>query len=233
VGLPGIDFLQANRMPLRFAIGGESGCAVLGDAARLPLASQSVDLLVLPHILEFCADPHQVLREAERVLMPEGRIVISGFNPLSLWGAARFIGAHRQTFPWRGDFVGLMRLRDWLKLLGFDLDGGKFGCYAPPMRQARWLQRFRVLELAGERWWPIAGGVYVIRAVKRVVGTRIVTPNWRRDRRQVHAVATVARRERSSAALRVIQGNPLTPPMGPGVAGRALAVKERPRRDER
>jgi len=214
VGLPSIDYLKANRMPLRFKVGTEAGCTVAGDPARLPIASQSLDLIVLPHVLEFCANPHQVLREAERVLMPEGQIVISGFNPISLWGLSRLLGGRRQKYPWRGEFVGLLRLRDWLKLLGFELNGGKFGCYAPPFSQAKWLHRFRMLESAGDRWWAIGGGVYVVRAVKRVVGMRIVTPAWRRDRRQARAVATVARRERSNSALRLIQANPLlTPPL--------------------
>jgi len=232
IGLPGVDFLNANRMPLRFKVGAECGCTLVGDPARLPLASQSLDLVVLPHVLEFCADPHQVLREAERVLMPEGQIVICGFNPISLWGLSRLIGGHRREYPWRGEFVGLLRLRDWLKLLGFELNGGKFGCYAPPFVQAKWLHRFRMLELAGDRWWPIAGGVYVVRAVKRVVGMRLVTPAWRREKRQARAVATVARRERSSPSLRLIQANPLTPPL-PGARHALRPVpKDGPDHDE-
>jgi SAM-dependent methyltransferase len=233
VGLPGIDYLQANRMPLRFKVGADCGCTLAGDPARLPIASQSLDLIVLPHVLEFCPNPHQVLREAERVLMPEGQIVICGFNPISLWGLRRLLGGRRSEFPWRGEFVGLLRLRDWLKLLGFELNGGKLGCYAPPFSQVKWLQRFRVMEAAGDRWWPIAGGVYVVRAVKRVVGMRLVTPAWRRDKRQARAVATVVRRERSNSALRLIQANPLLAPSLPDVREVLRTVpKDGPERDE-
>ena len=74
IGLPGCPFLAQNRIALRVTAGLAPGCWRLrADPRQLPLASQSVDLVVLPHVLEFGADPHQILREAERVLMPEGR----------------------------------------------------------------------------------------------------------------------------------------------------------------
>jgi len=195
IGLPSIDFLRASRISYRFCVSAEPGCGVTADPRHLPLASQSMDLVVLPHVLEFGEDPHQILREAERVLMPEGQIVIAGFNPLSLWGLKRRLGRKRPEHPWCGDFIGLLRLRDWLKLLGFELNGGRFGCYAPPVSQTRWLQRFAFMEKAGDRWWPICGGVYVVRAVKRVRGMRLVTPSWKNGRTTARALAPVARRE--------------------------------------
>ena len=72
-----------------------------------------------------------------------------------------------------------MPLRDWLRLLSFEVESGRFGCYIPPVTSARWLQRFAWMENAGDRWWPIAGGVYVVRAVKRTIGMRLVMPSWR------------------------------------------------------
>ena len=85
VGLPETDFLRRNRIPFRFGVALEPGAAVAADPLQLPLASQSVDLVVLPHVLETHNNPHQVLRESERVLMPEGQLVVSGFNTVSLW----------------------------------------------------------------------------------------------------------------------------------------------------
>lgn len=192
IGLAEIDFLRANRMPLRVRLGTEPGCDIGGDPACLPIASQSVDLVVLPHALEFSGNPHQILREAERVLRPEGHIVISGFNPLSLWGIKRAVSRRRDEHPWCGDFIGLLRLRDWLKLLGFELNGGRFGCYAPPFSQTKWLQRFAFMEKAGDRWWPIAGGTYVVRAVKRVHGMRLVKPGWKNGKARANSLAPVA-----------------------------------------
>jgi len=195
VGLPGLDFLRESRIPLKVRAGLERACTLRSDPAQLPLASQSIDLLALPHVLEFCAQPHAILREAERVLMPEGSVVISGFNPLSLWGAARALGWQRRRYPGCGRYIGLLRLKDWLALLGFELNGGRFGCYAPPFSQGHWLERFGFMEKAGERWWPICGSVYVVRAVKRVAGMRLVTPNWRDKRAPKKALAPVTHSE--------------------------------------
>src|SRR5581483_5683689 len=85
IGLPEVDFLRQNRIQFRFSLALEPGAAVAADPLQLPLESQSVDLLALPHVLEFHANPHEVLREVERVLRPEGHVVLSGFNSASLW----------------------------------------------------------------------------------------------------------------------------------------------------
>ena len=191
VGLPELDFLRDNRIQFRFTVALEPGAAVAADPLQLPLASQSVDLLVLPHVLEFHPHPHEVLREAERVLMPEGQVVISGFNTLSLWRLRQMAAWGARGAPWEARFIGLLRLREWLRVLGFELNGGKFGCYAPPFRNQRWLERFRFMEKAGARWWPLTGGVYVVRAVKRVHGMRVITPAWRRERARRRALAPI------------------------------------------
>jgi SAM-dependent methyltransferase len=205
VGLPEHDFLNRNRIPLRFTLALEPGAAVAADPLQLPLGSQSMDLLALPHVLEFHNDPHQVLREAERVLRPEGQVVISGFNTLSLWRARQLLTGRRAGAPWDAKFLSLLRLRDWLRLLGFELNGGRFGCYAPPFSQAKWLSQFSFMERAGARWWPIAGGVYVIRAVKRVHGAILVTPAWRKERARRRALAPLPQRNRHAARASGLQ----------------------------
>ncbi|HXM84005.1 MAG TPA: methyltransferase domain-containing protein [Burkholderiales bacterium] len=194
VGLPEVDFLRQNRIPYRFSLALEPGAGLAADPLQLPLASQSVDLVALPHVLEFHHNPHDVLREVERVLMPEGHVVISGFNTLSLWRLRQLFTWGPAAAPWDAKFIGLLRLRDWLRLLGFELTGGKFGCYAPPFAQPRWLERFAFMEKAGARWWPLLGGMYVIRAVKRVHGMRIVTPAWRQERARRRALAPMTQR---------------------------------------
>jgi SAM-dependent methyltransferase len=200
VGLPGFDFLRKNRIPFRGSVSLEPGAMVRADPARLPLASQSIDLIALPHVLEFSENPHQILREAERVLMPEGSIIISGFNPLSLWGAKRTLGIQKRQVPWCGRFIGLLRLRDWLSLLGFELNGGRFGCYAPPFSRLNWLERSAFMEKAGDRWWPITGAVYVVRAVKHTLGMRLIMPSWRNRQMPKKALAPVVRRNGSGSA---------------------------------
>jgi len=182
VGLPEVDFLRQNRINFHFSVALEPGAGVAADPLQLPLASQSVDLVALPHVLESHPNPHEVLREAERVLMPEGQVVISGFNTLSLWRLRQLTPfMDKSDCPWDSRFIGLLRLRDWLRVLGFELNGGAF-------------ERFAFMDKAGARWWPLLGGTYVIRAVKRVHGMRLVTPAWRRERARRRALAPVSQR---------------------------------------
>jgi SAM-dependent methyltransferase len=150
--------------------------SVLNRYDELPFATQSIDLVVMPHILEFAAEPHQVLREVDRVLVPEGHVVITGFNPLSLWGVRQWLTrlGMQPYLPREGQFIGLPRVKDWLKLLSFEVNRGRFGCYLPWVRSDRWLQRWRFMDKAGDRWWPVLGSIYMVTAVKRVRGMRLV-----------------------------------------------------------
>ncbi|OGS98453.1 MAG: methyltransferase type 11 [Gallionellales bacterium RIFCSPLOWO2_12_FULL_59_22] len=177
LGLPGQDFLRSSRMPLRFSAGNQPENNVRLCCSELPFDSASLDLVLIPHVLEFSEHPHQILREVERVLMPEGSLIISGFNPRSLWGLHRALG-RKQDYPWCGHFITLPRLKDWLALLGFEVAGGRFAAYAPPFRQTKWLERCAFMEAAGDRWWAVSGGVYFLHAIKRVPGMRLIKPRW-------------------------------------------------------
>lgn len=201
VGLPHTDLLAANRMPHKVwaapqvfpgiaAVDGSN--LVVCQPEALPFDSQSIDLLVLSHGLTFTNAPHQVLREIDRVLVPEGRVVISGFNPWSLWGLRHRMPGLSAWLPYPKDTsVPLSRLKDWFKLLSFDIDRGYFGCYVPPCSSKRWISRFSFMEHAGDRWWPVFGAVYVVSAVKRVAGMRLIKSGWtRKYRRRVAQTAT-------------------------------------------
>jgi SAM-dependent methyltransferase len=177
LGMIDKDLLRASRIPMRCHLDAGEGAQLRADFHDLPIASNSTDLVVLPHVLEFSDEPHQILREVERVLLPEAHVVISGFNPRSLWGLKRVFRSGEQ-YPWRGRFINLPRLKDWMALLGFEIVAGQMACYAPPCSQQKWLTRFDFMESAGDRWWPMAGGVYYLQAVKRVRGMRLITPKW-------------------------------------------------------
>ncbi|GHU33114.1 hypothetical protein AGMMS50256_24440 [Betaproteobacteria bacterium] len=180
LGLPQLQLLAHNRIPLRQIVGeaGSGAVNVVCDLRELPFAANSIDLLVMPHVLEFHDDPHQVLREVERILIPDGQLVLTGFNPVSLWGLRRKLPNCPQEFPFNGNYLSVLRLKDWLQLLNFEVDRGNFGCYAPPSLQPGGISQWRFMETAGERWWSFAGGVYLLRAIKRVRGMRLIMPAW-------------------------------------------------------
>ena len=200
LGMPSVDLLRANRMPMRFTVDREPGAQVRADGAELPVAGASIDLVLLPHVLEFSENPHQILREVERVLVPDGHLIITCFNPMSLWGARHSFGKS-DAYPWRGRFIHLLRLKDWLSLLGFELAGGAMGCYAPPCTSQKWLDRWRFMDAAGDRWWPFSGAVSFLHAIKRVRGMRVITPRWAQPKRRPQLVI-VPRREEGRAAAR-------------------------------
>lgn len=195
LGLPSLDALAANRMPHQWLAMEDAGIADASPLravalqthfAALPFPASSIDLVVLPHTLELTQDPHATLREVARVLVPEGRVVITGLNPVSLW-AWRQRRAHlyrRFTdaelfLPDAGEFIGYWRLRDWMRLLGLDVESGHFGCYRAATNSEKWLTRLRWMDRLGERWWPIFGAAYFMVAVKRVKGMRLLGPAWK------------------------------------------------------
>ena len=196
LGLPQFDLLRQNRIPLHQIAGQWGKVDVRCDLRELPFAANSIDLLVMPHVLEFHENPHQILREVERVLIPEGQVVITGFNPISFWGLRRRLTRRRRNrFPNDGSYISVLRLRDWLQLLSFEVDRGNFGCYAPPCVQERWLKRWRFMEAAGDRWWSFAGGVYLLRAVKRVRGMRLIVPGWNQKKVNAKSFTAVTQKE--------------------------------------
>ncbi|MDB5742666.1 MAG: Methyltransferase type 11 [Polaromonas sp.] len=233
LGLPELDALQANRMPHKwvalssmadqpnasasqtFPLHGRdagpissSGIDLAADSAALPFPESSLDLVVLPHTLELGIDPHSALREVERVLVPEGRVVISGLNPASLWGLRRRrdhfyrrFGQGEFFLPDTGAFIGYWRLRDWLRLLNFEVESAGFGCYRPALTSQKWLERFDWMDTAGERWWPIFGAVYFLVAVKRVRGMRLLEPAWKAHKSPAAAPAAIANKEPATKSI--------------------------------
>ena len=139
--------------------------------------------MVLPHTLEFEENPHQILREVERTLIPEGHVVIMGFNPYSLWGMTRMFIGWRNRTPWCGHFYSTLRIKDWLALLGFDTVLQKSYFFRPPLQHEGSLERLSFMERYGSRWWPFPGGGYILVAKKRLTTLTPIKPRWRSSRR--------------------------------------------------
>jgi len=144
------------------------GADITAFAEYLPLQSNSVDVLVLPHVLEYSVDPHQVLREAERVVCDGGTLVLCSFKPLSFWGLWRIFSFKKQT-PWHGRFFSRARLKDWLGLLRFEIVQIEHEIYIPPFSSSKNIERWSILEKWGKRYWPKGAAVSVIVAKKRVM----------------------------------------------------------------
>jgi SAM-dependent methyltransferase len=188
VGLPtALTLLEDTRIAHRVLVSTETdpcaGVSLLARADGLPIAPSSVDVMLLPHLLEFSANPHGILREAERVLIAEGHLLIFGFNPWSTFGFWRRAAGWRGFAPWSGRFLSLARVSDWLSLLGFDIERIARISYRPPLASARWHQRLEFMERLGAHFWPLFSNVYCVLARKRVATVTPIRANWATRRR--------------------------------------------------
>lgn len=162
---------------------------ILGYPDGLPLTPGTIDVVLLPHTLEFEQAPHEVLREVERALIPEGHVVIVTFNPWSMWGLWR-VALHRgRRAPWHGHYLGLTRIKDWLALLGFDTVHVSPVFFRPPLKGGSFMRRLRFMDRAGRRAWPIFAAVNIVVGKKRVATLTPIRPRWRPQRSLVPVIA--------------------------------------------
>ena len=173
-----IDFLDHSRIPNKFSLNSNHADLMASNEA-LPFEEASVDLIIAPHILEQMAEPYELLKEIHRVLMPEGRLIISGFNPMSLWGIKRLL-SFDIDYPWNTKFIPLSKIKEWLPIIGLEMVEGKMGCYVPPIQQSSWLKKLHTMEKLGDRWWPMLGGFYFLVIQKRVHGMTPIRPLWKK-----------------------------------------------------
>lgn len=181
-----LDLLDACVAPTRIVLdvlAERDGIFVRGVPEQLPFEARSVDLVLLPHTLDYCDSPHHVLREVERVLAPEGHAVIFGFNPISLWGLRRLLAPRRpRPVPWSGRFLRLARVKDWLALLDFEFVHGHMLYYRPPIAREGIMDRLHFLDTLGDRWWPLMAAVYLVVAKRHVPGVTPLPVRWKTER---------------------------------------------------
>lgn len=151
----------------------------------IPIVSDSMDVVVLPHLLEFESNPHQLLRETQRILIGEGCVIILGFNPVSLWGMSRLFLAWTDKPPWCGHYIGLTRLKDWLKLLGFEIVTIERFYYRPPVQNKKIMQRLAIIEQLGNYCWPFFAGIYLLVAKKSVIPVTPLKLEWQKRRNMI------------------------------------------------
>jgi len=178
-----LDLTQASRISHRFAlypqVTKQPLVTGLADYNQLPLPPNSIDLVLLHHVLDYSQQPHHVLREASRVLISQGHLIVIGFNPWSLFGLWRWLVRFFSRAPqWRHQSLRLGRVLDWLAVLDFEPVAVKHGFYCPPChgpnitRYLQWMERWgKKLNLPG-------GGFYVIVARKDSSVMTPIKPQW-------------------------------------------------------
>ncbi|PCJ28424.1 MAG: SAM-dependent methyltransferase [SAR86 cluster bacterium] len=163
----------------------------VADNEELPLLSDSIDIVVVHHALDFTTDSHRLLREVTRVLRPGGHLLILGFNPYSPWGLMKLL-KRRIHIPWRGRFISKGRVADWLKLLDLHIDSVAYRLHFLPLKFSKLLKHAKTLEKLGCKVHSPLGGVYLIHSVKQVIPATPVLPRWRPLRARTSSVMPAA-----------------------------------------
>lgn len=140
---------------------------------ELPLRPDSVDILVCMHVLELLEDPSLVLEQIYQALVPQGQVLIIGFNPMSLWGLTRLFKS-AEDFPWAGKFHSQAHIKSLLQKTGLSLSAKKTLCFRPPIQNQKLWQSLLVMEPLGQFFVPDLGGVYFLSARKKVLGMKLI-----------------------------------------------------------
>lgn len=154
---------------------------LVSELEAIPLESESVDVLIAHHALEFATNSHQVLREMQRVLAPQGHLIIIGFDPHSPMGLAHWLKGKVGHPLWRNRHtLSRSRIVDWLHLLGCELQDRQH-LFAVPLVSGR-LQglSLSINKQVTRNKWPL-GGIYMLHAIKQVQG--LIQPRRMRERR--------------------------------------------------
>lgn len=178
-----VDLTQASRISHCFALYPQRAehPLVVGrtDFNHLPLPANSIDLVLLHHVLDYSQSPHHVLREASNVLISQGHLVVVGFNPWSLFGSWRWLARFFSRAPqWRHQALRLGRVLDWLAVLDFEPIVIKQGFYCPPCHKPNTIKYLLWMERWGKKLNLPLGGFYLIVARKDSVTLTPIKPQW-------------------------------------------------------
>ncbi|WP_416192682.1 class I SAM-dependent methyltransferase [Neisseria sp. CCUG12390] len=162
------------------------------NADEMAWENQSLDMLLLPHSHEFNNAPLLVLAESARVLKHGGKLIVTGFNLHSLWGGSKWFDG--KLLPERTHCFTLPQFKRQIREWGFEIEYGQFMVYVPPLENVSALKFGRLLEKAGDRWWPQCAAVYGLVLVKRVAGV-IPLPEFETELQESPVALTIARVE--------------------------------------
>ncbi len=160
----------------------EGQSVFVGDGEMLPFEDDSIDVILLHHLLDFHTSPQRLLSEIARISLPMGQLVIIGFNPISSWGLWKPVGAMRDLPPWSGNFIRPGRLMDWLNLLNFKIDRAQYALYGLPFKKKSVTTTPDYSQgLSRNANWPF-GAIYIIVARKQVSTMIPIKPKWSQRR---------------------------------------------------
>lgn len=168
------------------------------DVLNLPIANDVMKIVVLPHTLDFCNDPYQVLREADRVLTADGHMVIIGFSPWSQFGLRRSAIRWQRSVPWNGSFYTRSRVTDWLSVLNYRVHDSQAFFLRPPLQSAKILERLKLLE-KNQRWLGLLGGLYLLHVRKQTLPVTPAKRAWLPQRQRIRVGSFVRVREPGAA----------------------------------
>ncbi|MBC8211819.1 MAG: methyltransferase domain-containing protein [Gammaproteobacteria bacterium] len=173
------DLMDSCRIKHVFRLGhAETDHDAMVDSASLPIAADSTDMVVLVHALSQANDPHAILREVDRVLIPDGKLIIIDFNPVSLWGIRHLLQAWLDDAPWAGHYYTAGRLKDWTSLLGFEQTHHIKCGHVLPLNYQRLIARSRILTKFSERWLNFSGALNVMVFEKNTIPLTPVRSRW-------------------------------------------------------
>lgn len=187
--VPGMRLLEGAGIQRHLILDAPGGAAdIHADVLSLPVASGSMKAVAFFHTLDFCGNPHQALREANRVLTDDGQLIIVGFNPYSTFGARHMATAWRSREPWNGRFYARHRVTDWLSVLDYRVLDSTALFMRPPINSERFMRRCAKLEVL-DRWFGALGGVYIMRARKQTLPMSMIR-HWSAPRRRVRLASS-------------------------------------------
>ena len=145
----------------------------------LPFASHSIDAFVLPHTLELCSDPKAIIQAASEALVPEGMVLILGFNPVGIFAPLKqWLAWRRDTLPWGLEWQRIGRVRHWLEESGCEIESIKTFLFSFSMSILGNMRRQHLVEALGQSVCPTWGGIYLILARKRMVRLTPLKVKW-------------------------------------------------------
>lgn len=173
------------------------------DSAKLPFQNNSVDAFVLLGELDFAQDPHQIIREIDRAITADGRVVIAGFNPFSIAGIMKYLPINRKNLLHKGRFFTAARIKDWLQLLDFEIVRQDNLLYSSLFMRKR-LDKHSKVQRWCQRYLPWFSSMYIIVARKREIPLSPIKPKWHLNRKFSNSTATARNAHANEAHSRKV-----------------------------